>query len=832
MVRFYVKGGVWKNTEDEILKAAVMKYGMNQWARCASLLPRKTPAQCKARWYEWLDPAIKKTEWSREEEERLLHLAKIFHQQWRTIAPIVGRTAAQCLTHYEKLLDAAADGAAGGAGGAGAADDPRRLRPGEIDPHPETKPARPDPVDMDEDEKEMLSEARARLANTRGKKAKRKMREKQLERAKRLAALQKRRELKAAGIETKARRMTAKRAREIDYVKEVPFAKPAPRGFYDTAAEDERAREAVKDGFRVMKLAQAEGKRRDDIEKAKRKKDAEKIRRLAQSDLPQVIANTAKLVDPSTARSRSKLSLPAPSVSDAELLDVVKVTQRAAAEAAEAGMGGSDPTAGLLGQYEQADIASLATPTPMRTPRTAGGMDVVMEEARNLAAMRNETAPLLGGESAVLGAGTGYEGITPSYQGGATPNPLARAAAGGSRAGAGAGSGATPALLGMTPMTAAGSVAGGGATPAGMRDQLSINREQQGQLNSFEASSVAGGVDDGSRRSKRARIEPGTSELRAALSSLPAPQSEVEVVLPEVEDVDDDVQEDLEEDAEERDARRAALEKAAHDAEMQRRSSVLKHEPPLPRPLVVSASQLLADIDEESPVPLVRASGLIQQEMMRVLQHDAFRWPVEEKGAKKPASAPALENYGDEELAAARGMIAAEEAEVRKASEEVMGGPVSVEELGKAWESIAANQVYLPSKKRFVDVDELSNSDAVAATKAKYDRIAGLWAKRRKKAEKLAARVDVLHRGYQKRASALTSEIDATSKGMSKTAIELACFERLAAIEEAALPRRVDAAHRDIGSVAGREAHLQARYAALEAQKRALEQVLAQNAVA
>ena len=47
----------------------------------------------------------------------------------------------------------------------------------------------------------MLSEARARLANTKGKKAKRKAREKQLEEARRLAALQKRRELKAAGIE-------------------------------------------------------------------------------------------------------------------------------------------------------------------------------------------------------------------------------------------------------------------------------------------------------------------------------------------------------------------------------------------------------------------------------------------------------------------------------------------------------------------------------------------------------------------------------------------------------------------------------------------------------
>jgi pre-mRNA-splicing factor CDC5/CEF1 len=195
-------------------------------ARISSLLVRKTPKQCKARWYEWLDPSIKKTEWSKvrrflsilsrrtvthgeqTEDEKLLHLAKLMPTQWRTIAPIVGRTATQCLERYQKLLDEAEAmeneelGLAGPGGGeAGpSADDVRRLRPGEIDPDPETKPARPDPIDMDEDEKEMLSEARARLANTQGKKAKRKARERQLEEARRLAVLQKKRELKAAGI--------------------------------------------------------------------------------------------------------------------------------------------------------------------------------------------------------------------------------------------------------------------------------------------------------------------------------------------------------------------------------------------------------------------------------------------------------------------------------------------------------------------------------------------------------------------------------------------------------------------------------------------------------
>ena len=66
--------------------------------------------------------------------------------QWRTIAPLIGRTASQCLERYEYLLDQAQ-----AKEGEEAGDDPRKLRPGEIDPNPETKPARPDPIDMDED---------------------------------------------------------------------------------------------------------------------------------------------------------------------------------------------------------------------------------------------------------------------------------------------------------------------------------------------------------------------------------------------------------------------------------------------------------------------------------------------------------------------------------------------------------------------------------------------------------------------------------------------------------------------------------------------------------
>ena len=85
---------------------------------------------------EWLDPGIRKIEWSKEEDEKLLHLAKLMPTQWRTIAPIVGRTATQCLERYQKLLDEAEArendelglGGPGGEAGAPSADDVRKLR--------------------------------------------------------------------------------------------------------------------------------------------------------------------------------------------------------------------------------------------------------------------------------------------------------------------------------------------------------------------------------------------------------------------------------------------------------------------------------------------------------------------------------------------------------------------------------------------------------------------------------------------------------------------------------------------------------------------------------
>lgn len=106
----------------------------------------------------------------------------------------------------------------------------------------------------------MLSEARARLANTQGKKAKRKAREKQLEEARRLAALQKRRELRAAGIEVNPRR---KKKRGVDYNAEIPFEKRPALGFYDTSTEE---LDPMAPDFSKMRQQHLDGELRSEVE--------------------------------------------------------------------------------------------------------------------------------------------------------------------------------------------------------------------------------------------------------------------------------------------------------------------------------------------------------------------------------------------------------------------------------------------------------------------------------------------------------------------------------------------------------------------------------------
>ncbi|KAH9260095.1 hypothetical protein BASA81_001867 [Batrachochytrium salamandrivorans] len=323
MVRLTVTQVVWKNSEDEILKAAVMKYGLNQWGRVASLFAKRSAKACKARWDEWLDPRIKKTEWAREEDEKLLHLAKLMPTQWRTIAPLVGRTASQCLERYERLLDAVDDEGEGEE--EGGSTKRKQIQA------PETLPAKPDAVDLEDEETEMLSEARARLANTLGKKAKRKARERQLEAQQRQTMVQKRREMKAAGISggmvshSKRKRKNSD-PEQIDFTTEVPFELLAPKGPHDTSLENlESQRRERDERSRIANLEKiSEAKRRAQI------KQTNKVKKTSAKDLELKLESERQRNEDALRVARgaraAAFSLPAPQVSDSELEDVAKVS--------------------------------------------------------------------------------------------------------------------------------------------------------------------------------------------------------------------------------------------------------------------------------------------------------------------------------------------------------------------------------------------------------------------------------------------------------------------------------------------------------------------------
>ncbi|KAH8758462.1 pre-mRNA splicing factor component-domain-containing protein [Diaporthe sp. PMI_573] len=603
-----VKGGVWTNIEDEVLKAAVSKYGLNQWARVSSLLARKTPKQCKARWQEWLDPSIKKVEFTKEEDEKLLHLAKLMPTQWRTIAPLVGRTANQCIERYQKLLDEAEQKEAselsltgGDETSAPTADDVRKLRPGEVDPDPETKPARPDTIDLDEDEKEMLSEARARLANTQGKKAKRKARERQQEESRRLAALQKRRELKTAGINIK---ITTRKKGQMDYNADIPFEKKAASGFYDTN-EELALNERQRANFDPRKQQLAQAKRKQDEED-----EAGRKRRKADKDAPSASYREAlkagqaqRLREAEQSSKRRALNLPAPQVGEGELEDIVKmgmIGERANTMAD----GDNDATRGLVNSY-----SALNTGAPIRTPKAPAHEDHIANEIKNIRALTETQSSLLGGENTPLheGAGsTGFESAAPRMQNIVTPNPLATPLRQGAN-----GVSATPLRPGQTPLR----------TP---RDSFALNSQSNDMV-------------------LRHRLQQG-------LASLPKPKQQAwELELPEEQQEVAVAENGLPEDASERDRREREFREAQELLERKRRTQVMQRG--LPRPVSVNLAALGRAADDiEDP-----AEKAVAREAALLMAYDAAKYPL--AGATRGEEAPSLAQIDDDALVEARRQI-------------------------------------------------------------------------------------------------------------------------------------------------------------------------------
>ncbi|KAK2839215.1 Pre-mRNA-splicing factor cef1 [Arthroderma sp. PD_2] len=775
-----VKGGVWTNIEDEIVKVAVSKYGLNQWARVSSLLARKTPKQCKARWSEWLDPAIRKIEWSKEEDEKLLHLAKLMPTQWRTIAPIVGRTATQCLERYQKLLDEAEaresdelglGGPAGGEAAAPSADDVRRLRPGELDPDPESKPARPDTIDLDEDEKEMLSEARARLANTQGKKAKRKARERQLEESRRLAVLQKRRELKNAGINIK---VVTRKPGQMDYNADIPFEKAPVPGFYDTLDEQSK-NERQRANFDPRKLQLASKRKGDQDEDDDRKR-----RKNEKNGSSSAFAAAAKagqmqrIREAEQSSKRRALVLPSPQVGETELEEIVKMGMAGERASRMAGEDGSDGTRGLVGNY-----SNIVGNTPIRTPRAPPEEDRIANEIRNIRALTETQSSLLGGENTPLqdgGGSTGFEGIAPRQHQMVTPNPMA-----------------TPFRQGMGNTTGATPMRGPGATPLRTpRDTLMINPE------TGDPYQLVGSTP----KEIKMRESFARRSLQSQLSSLPKPKEtewELEEMPSEkpVPAVSNGISE---EDASERDMRnRLAAEKAA-EVEFKRQTRVYREG--FPRPTSVNIKLLMEEADNvDDP-----SSRLVAREMARLIANDARKFPL--PGSKIEGKAPKLEFLDDDLLAKAKEEILAEVGNLETQQQWNEG-------FSSSWSTIHESASALPGLSLYNDEDgdDQFQHQQQEMSRA-FDTVQASLMQAAEQGNKLEKKVALHFGGYQARAKTLRNKIIQASDALNKATNELDSFRTLQIAEDAAISLRLESIRDEVTFVTRREREAQELYRA------------------
>lgn len=577
----YIRGGTWTNVEDEILKAAVSKYGLNQWARVSSLLARKTPKQVKARWTEWLDPSIKKMEWSREEDEKLLHLAKLMPSQWRSIAPIVGRTANQCIERYQKLLDDAERIESGGAGegdlalrGVDEAGDavggPSSSYADKmsdihgVDAIPETRPALPDAIDMDEDEKEMLSEARARLANTQGKKAKRKDRERMLQESSRLALIQKRRELKQAGMNMKLKRK--KPIGGVDYNTDIPFEHRPAQGLYDTSEEkDLNLQEKLKyqSQINTRNLPSSKDgnkKKGKDQDKSQEQKDAAAEQAAAARAL-----KLQQIQESEQIAKRRKLELPEPQVRDDELEHIVKLDRRGKAPSSDMHSGATD---GLLTEYKQ--TMPQATPTPQVTSQN------IARVTSDIRALNKTQSSLLGEEDAPL---------QESFSGTIMPPP-------------------------PQPSSARPAAPSAPAFQTPRRDGLGVYSEQVGAT--------------------------PRSAIRQGFMSLPKPKNDFKISLEDQDEMEVDYDHEpaaapVVPDRGELERKKKELERLEKEKQLARRSQVIKLS--LPRPDVYDF-ELQVSGHESDNSKQVRQE--IEAELKRLVISDAVKYPIGDTKIYKP----------------------------------------------------------------------------------------------------------------------------------------------------------------------------------------------------